>query len=184
MKTLKLTASDFKETGSYYKEYIGTEDVTNYDGNIEIEANLGWVRFALTLKASGSIVAMAGTGIKAGEGIEAGWGIKAGWGIEAGTGIEAGEGIEAGTGIEAGEGIKAGWGIEAGTDIDAGEGIEAGGMIKFADRLFAGTAVYRSIKNEIKEVKCKKLEGGTVCYGTVIETGVPEDAELVEIENL
>ena len=110
MQTLKLTKADFKDTDSYYKEYCGTENVADFDGHIEIEANLGFVKF-LSLKAKGHIFAKDGSGIKAGEGIEAGEGIKAGWGIEAGWGIKAGEGIKAGSGIEAGEGIKAGEGI-------------------------------------------------------------------------
>ena len=86
MKTLRLTAKDFKETNFYWKEYIGTEDVSDYDGNIEIEANLGYVRFD-SLKAKGYIIAKSGSGIKAGNGIEAGDGIEAGNGIEAGLSI-------------------------------------------------------------------------------------------------
>ena len=89
MKTLQLTAKDFKQSESYWKDYIGSEDLSDFQGNIEIEENLGYVNFA-KIKVSGFIFAKAGTGIKAGEGIEAGWGIKAGEGIEAGSGIEAG----------------------------------------------------------------------------------------------
>ena len=100
METLKITKADI-EAG----KYIGT--ALEFDGHIEFEASLGWLKF-LSIKAGGRILAKAGTGIKAGWGIEAGEGIEAGWGIKAGTGIEAG------WGIEAGEGIKAGWGIEAG----------------------------------------------------------------------
>ena len=83
MKTLKLTAKDFKKSDSYWKDYIGAESVADYDGHIEIEANLGWVRFD-SIAAKGHVFAEAGTGIKAGWGIKAGEGIKAGWGIEAG----------------------------------------------------------------------------------------------------
>jgi hypothetical protein len=72
MNTLRLTKKDFKDTDNYWKEYIGKADVSNYDGNIEIEVNLGYVRFAGNLKATGSIIADAGSGIKAGWGIEAG----------------------------------------------------------------------------------------------------------------
>ena len=68
-------------------------------------------------------------------------------------GIEAGEGIKAGCGIEAGEGIKAGWGIEAGF------------------RIFAGTSVYRSSKNCIKTISCKRLIKGEIAFGQLIERG-------------
>lgn len=71
MKTLRLTAKDFKYTENYWKEYIGKEDVSDYDGNIEIEAKLGYIRFN-SIKAKGYILAEAGSGIKAGFGIEAG----------------------------------------------------------------------------------------------------------------
>jgi hypothetical protein len=46
--------------------------------------------------------------------------------------------------------------------------------------LFAGVAWYRSIDNEDKKVICGKLEGGTVCYGDVEETGLPEEAVKTE----
>ena len=204
MKTLRLTVKDFKETNFYWKEYIGTEDVSDYDGNIEIEANLGYVRFD-SLKAKGYIIAESGSGIKAGDGIKAGYGIEAGEGIEAGYGIKAGEDIEAGYGIKAGEDIKAGWGIEAGDCIEAGWGIEAGYGIKAGDcieagwgieagegieaglsitcklslniayRIFAGLALWKeTVTDEEKTITCGKLERGEVCYGILKETGMPD----------
>jgi len=91
MKTLNITSKEVKETKYYYKEYIG-EDVSDFEGNIEIEENLGCVRFS-SIKANGYIWAKEGSEIEAGEGIEAGWRIKAGSEIEAGEGIKAGEGI-------------------------------------------------------------------------------------------
>ena len=36
MKTLKLTKKDFKKTDNYWMDYIGKEDISNYDGNVEI----------------------------------------------------------------------------------------------------------------------------------------------------
>ncbi|MFA6158951.1 MAG: hypothetical protein WC763_05025, partial [Candidatus Paceibacterota bacterium] len=89
MQTLKLTSKDFEQSDSYWKDYIGKEDVSDYGGHIEIEGGLGYVRFAGSIRAKGHIYAEAGTGI------EAGWGIKAGTGIKAGRGIKAGKGIEA-----------------------------------------------------------------------------------------
>jgi hypothetical protein len=77
METLKIT----KENKA---QYVGT--ALEFAGHIEIEASLGWLNF-ISVKATGSIWA------KAGSGIEAGSGIKAGEGIEAGSGIKAGEGI-------------------------------------------------------------------------------------------
>ena len=203
MQTLKLTSKDFKQSDSYYKDYIGKTDVSDFDGNIEIEGGLGYTKFN-SLKAKGYILAEAGSGIEAGDGIEAGSGIKAGWGIKAGSGIEAGsgikagwgieagDGIEAGWGIEAGDGIKAGWGIEAGDGIEAGEGIKAGWGIEAGDgieagltitckltlkvayRIFAGICHWRkNVEDTDKTVTCGKLEGH-IEYGILNETGLPE----------
>ena len=169
MKILRLSAKHFKETEYYYKVYIGDEDVSAFDGSIEIEGGLGWVKFA-SLYASRHIIAEAGTGIKAGRGIEAGDGIEAGTGIEAGWGIKAGDGIKAGRGIEAGWGIKAGDGIEAGWGIKAGLSIVCKATIKFKYRLFAGVATFNNKLNEDAKVVCGRLNGGVVCYGNVAET--------------
>ena len=79
MRTLRITAADVKDG-----KYVGKEDVSNFEGHIEIAGGLGWVTFAGYLCASGYISAGAGSGIKAGEGIEAGWGIEAGEGIVSG----------------------------------------------------------------------------------------------------
>ena len=151
MKVLRLSAKHFKETEYYYKIYIGDEDVSAFDGSIEIEGGLGWVKFA-SLYASRHIIAKAGTGIEAGEG------------------IKAGEGIEAGWGIKAGEGIEAGWGIKAGEGIEAGLSIVCKATIKFKYRLFAGTATFRNKLNEDAKIVCGRLDGGVVCYGNVTET--------------
>ena len=200
MKTLKLTAKDFKYTDSHYKEYCGKADVSDYEGNIEIEGGLSYVFFK-KLSAKGYILAEAGTSIEAGEdikagkGIEAGWCIKAGWcieagtGIEAGTSIEAGWGIKAGMGIKAGEGIKAGtsikagWGIEAGWCIEAGKGIEAGLSItcklvlSFSIKAFAGICTWRELNgDEEKTITCGRKEGdGIVEYGILKEIGIPNE---------
>ena len=86
MQTLKLTAKDFKQSDSYFKDYIGPAIADGFDGHVEIEGGLGCVKF-ISLSVKGHIFAKAGTGIKAGDGIEAGWGIEAGEGIKAGEGI-------------------------------------------------------------------------------------------------
>lgn len=66
METLKLTAEHFKKSTSYWSDYIGTVDVSDYEWHIQIDGNLGYVRFE-KIKASGRIVALAGSGIEAGE---------------------------------------------------------------------------------------------------------------------
>ena len=138
-------------------EYVGTIDLSDFDGAIEFAANLDRVVFAGAVRAARYIRAKAGTGI------EAGCGIKAGWGIKAGTGIKAGCGIKAGAGIEAGWGIKAGEGIEAGADIKAGEGI------KVRLRVFAGLISWRMPEAAELEVRCKSFVG-TLAYGKLALT--------------
>ena len=71
---LTITKADLDADNTY----TGTADVNDWQGDIAISADLGWVKFTTSLRASGSIRAEAGAGI------EAGWGIKAGAGIEAG----------------------------------------------------------------------------------------------------
>ena len=154
METLRLTAADFTERNGR-KEYTGSADVSDYAGSIEIAAGLEWVWFA-SLKASGYILAEAGSGIKAGRGIEAGEGIK------------AGRGIEAGWGIEAGSGIKAGWGIEAGFSVDA-KWVEA------RLRIFAGLCAWRLPDPDEMEIRAE-LRNGVVAFGTL----VPAKKEAVE----
>ncbi len=162
MKTLKITAKDIKKSDSYWSDYIGKEDVSNYDGHIEIEGGLGYVRFPGYIRATGRICAEAGSGIKAGSGIEAGEG------IEAGSGIEAGWGIKAGSGIEAGEGIEAGWGIKAGLIISCKL------SLNISYRIFAGLALWKKeVTDEEKTITCGKLENGEVCYGILKEIGMP-----------
>ena len=41
MKTLQITKKHL-DADNYY---VGKEDVTNFDGHIEIDESLGWVRF-------------------------------------------------------------------------------------------------------------------------------------------
>ena len=79
MEKLVLTSSDFDKDN----DYIGGHDLTALQMHLEIDAELGFVKFK-SLVVAGYILAKAGSGIKAGWGIEAGEGIKAGWGIEAG----------------------------------------------------------------------------------------------------
>lgn len=183
MNTLKITAKDIKKSDSYWSDYIGTTDVSNYDGNIEIDGNLGYVKF-VSIKATGHILAKAGSGIEAGEGIKAGWSIKAGLGIEAGYGIKAGDGIEAGWGIKAGSGITAGSGIEAGDGITAGSGITAGDGIKaglgitsfyswvkaklaisFNEKCTLSAGIFSTNGEQV--IEAQEIKGGKIIYGKV-----------------
>jgi len=161
MKTLKLQAKDFKEVNGY-KEYIGKEDLSNFDGNLEFEANLGLIKVS-SIEVTGYISIKAGDWIKAGGSIKAG-----GW-------IEADGWIKAGTSIKA---IRGG--------VTAGLQITCTGLLKFKLRLFAGTSPDSWDENCSKEVRCGKLEGNVV-YGDVIETGLPdeeiatEEKEVIEL---
>ena len=151
MKTLIIT----KEMLDADNFYIGSESVENFEGHIEISANLGYVKFKGSLRASGRIVSLAGTSIK------------------------AGNFIKAGTSIKAGESIEAGWFIEAGTSIKAGESIKAGGFIeaggsivsKWIDcrlRIFAGLINYRLPTREEMQIKAE-IRNGTVAHGEVVK---------------
>lgn len=100
-RILKLTKEHFKNSESYWSDYVGPEIPEGFDGSIEIEGNLGCVRFK-SLCVEGIIITKTGTGIEASEGISAGKGISAGWGISVGEGISAGDG--AGYGVGDGDG--------------------------------------------------------------------------------
>ena len=141
MEILKLGRKDFDSQG----KYIGKTDVSNYQGHIEIEENLGWVSFN-SISATGYIFAKAGSGIK------------------------AGEGIKAGSGIEAGEGIVSGLSITCKLSL------------QFTTRLFAGICWWRKLQDDSeKTVTCGKLIGGEVCYGVVVETGIPNEQKTINL---
>ena len=72
MKTFTITKSMLDSNGTY----IGTTDLSSFEGNIEAEGNLGTVIFK-HLAATGHIIFQAGSEIKAGYGIKAGSGIAA-----------------------------------------------------------------------------------------------------------
>ena len=196
MKTYTITKKDLNDKN----EYIGKEDLTDFNGNIETDENLGRVLFYI-LCVKGRILFKAGCGIEAGWGIKAGCGIEVGWGIEAGCGIEAGDGIKAGWGIEAGDGIKAGcgieagdgikagcgievgWGIKAGCGIEAGDGIKAGWGITCTTlfsklRIFAGLCIWRNPTKGERSIKCDELVGGEICYGNLIINEKKSDFEV------
>ena len=47
-------------------------------------------------------------------------------------------------------------------------------------RLFAGVCNWRKITDEEKTVTCGKLENGTIGYGILKETGLPEEPTIKE----
>src|SRR5574337_1319647 len=158
-----LSRKDFVEINGY----LTYDHQLKVNGDLKIDGGLGWLKFKFGINVTGSILVLAGSGIKAGWGIEAGESIKAGWGIKAGEsikagwGIEAGESIKAGSGIKAGESIKAGWGIEAGESIKAGWGIKAGESIKAGWSIEAGWGIislYAGLRAKI--VHCLRIAVG------------------------
>ena len=149
--------------------YTGLENLSDFDGNVDSEENLNYVKFKTELKVTGYIIFKAGSGIKAGLGIKAGSGIKAGWYIEAGSGIEAGLGI------------KAGWYIEAGSGIKAGLGIMCKRTLSAKLRIFAGLCLWRKTTEAELLITCEKLIEGEICYGILKEVPVVQDAPKPEI---
>ena len=149
MKTLKITQKDLNANN----EYIGKMDVTNFNGNIEIDESLGCVLFK-SISVTGYLWARAGSGIKAG------WGIKAGSGIKAGLGIEAGSGIKAGLSITCRLSLKITKRIFAGLAIWKGS---------------------KEIRDSEKTITCGKLESGEVCYGILKEVGMPKEKKEIDL---
>ena len=75
--------------------------------------------------------------------------------------------------------IASGFG-DADVPGEAGWGIEAGTTIKIKLRIFAGLCMWRKPKPEEMEIRCKRLESGEVCYGTLIESGESKPGEAKE----
>ena len=71
----------------------------------------------------------------------------------------------------------------AGSGISAGEGISAKGDLTVGYRIFVGIARWLKVAiGAQREVRCRRLVSGEVCYGDLIETGrdeaiAPENAE-------
>ena len=116
--TLTITSEHVKDG-----KYIGVNDVTAWQGSIEIAADLGTVSFASGLSATGSIAALAGSGIKAGGGIE------------------------------------------------AGLSVTCAAVLTTKYRVFAGLATWKAtVTADESRVTCERFVGGTVAFGTLVET--------------
>lgn len=73
-RTVRITKADLNERG----EYVASSSLV-VNGHLEVERDLGFVRFVTGVSVSGRIVVEAGSGIEcAGEGIKAGEGIEPG----------------------------------------------------------------------------------------------------------
>jgi len=166
--------------------YIGKEDLSNYKGNIESNGHLGIIKFYNTLKATGYINFGFGSSIQADENIQAGWSIKAGWSIQADENIQAGGSIQADENIQAGGNIQADRNIKAGENIQAGESIICKGDLSSKLRIFAGLTTWKLPTREEMQIKVGKLVEGKICYGELIETGLPKEDccenKIVEID--
>lgn len=158
-------------------EYIGSVDLSDFDGAIESVEGLGNVKFN-SLGSRLYIKFRVGSGIesnweiRARLGIDSGFGIKARHRIIAGDDIYAVDGIEARDSIEATgriiaeRGIKAGSEITVGRDIHARLGIRAGNGIKVGGKIYTG----RSIK-----------AGNSIAAGTTIyaESGIEAGSGII-----
>lgn len=156
MQTLKLTKNDF----DFNKVYIGSVDVTDYNGNIEIESDLNTVCFLKDLKASGWICTGHRTGIYSSSNIIAGLSINVGGLINAKYSIVAGQRVNAGWAIYANN-MNVGWGISAGDDIKIKKEIKLGQN----NFVIAGA---NSFHNRINEIHCTNLIGGQVKFGKLV----------------
>ena len=87
---------------------------------------------------------------------------------------KTGTGIEAGYGIEAGEGIEAGYGIKAGDGIEAGLAITCKLKLVSGLRIFAGLCSWQEPTKGEQTITCGLLESGKICFGTLVEKGLPE----------
>ena len=133
METIKLTKKDFNGKN----EFIGDESILDFNGNLEIEENLGIVFFKY-LNIKGYIYAKAGSG------------------------------------------ITAGWGITAGLEITAGWGINCKLKLSAKLRIFAGLCIWREPTKEEQQIICGKLESGKICFGELIEIGLPEETMTIK----
>ena len=51
-------------------------------------------------------------------------------------------------------------------------------------RIFAGVAPWSWVNKEHREIKCGKLVSGEIGYGDLIETGLEETAEIIELNGV
>ena len=161
MKTFKISKKDLTLDNK--------SGVSCFEGNLEIDGDLGTVFFDHNLIVTGYILAKAGSGIKAG------------------LGIEAGDGIKAGSGIEAGSGIKAGWGIEAGSGIKAGLRIEAKTLSAGSSyNIYAGISAWYKSSDIDNSIRIEKLISGNIICGKLIVTEIKKEnccsGKIVEID--
>ena len=163
METLRIGEKDIRDG-----EYIAR--VVNFNGDVTIEPDLGIVTF-VSLKATGSILAGKGTGIKADGDVIAGGSIWAGRDVKAGESIKADGDVIAGGSIWADASIIVGGTIIAGWNVKADKSIEAGGNISAELYIAAGMIPSRKPTLEEMEIRCRNVVNGKIIFGTLIELG-------------
>jgi len=186
MRTLVLKKEHFDDRCNY----IGKEDLSYFDGNIEIDLEMFLLCFECVF-ATGYILVKSGTYIRVNRSISAGSSIVVGGGIEVGTCINAGGNFRANGGVLAGESIwvdgyiDASTRIEAGMDMEAGLGIVAGLSITCGNdlcsgsRIFAGTCPWSMPEEDDLKITCRSLVSGEVCSGKLVETEVDKTQKEV-----
>lgn len=71
--------------------------------------------------------------------------------------------------------------IEAGesSGISAGLQITCNGVLSFGLKCFAGVCTWREITDAERTITCGKLEGGTIEYGILVETGLENERKTM-----
>jgi len=129
MKILTLTSADFRDG-----QYVKNSGLLNFDGHVEIAANLGVIRLNKIL-VKGRLV------IKEGTFLETDWSITAGGSIVSDGSIKSGGFIDSGRELTAGGSILAEWYIDSVGSIKVGGTITVGGSINSGGRITAGGSI-------------------------------------------
>ena len=188
MKTYTITKEDI----NCNREFVAC-DLSNYDGNIICEMNLGIIKFK-NIFATGFIYFQAGSGIESENSAIAGKSLEVCSGIEVEKNIYAKRSIKsrgtmtakegsilsdtlidttgaliAGKDIVGKKGIRADFEIEAGNKIKSGKSLHSGLWIKskkiyVKQRIFAGLCSWKKPTDEEKTIH-GEIKEGTVEYG-------------------
>jgi hypothetical protein len=139
----KIKKSDVSEN----EKYIGHLDVSNIQGDLEIDGDLGVIWFEKDIIVHGKLTSKRGTKIKAWghiraeNGIDVSGGMNAELSIQSGLDIQSKNALIAGQSISATGFIKVGMFIEAGGDIVSGSYIEAGTFIFSPSNIIASSHI-------------------------------------------
>ncbi len=128
----------------------------------------GKIRAGGSIRSDGDVT--AGEDICAERGILVRGSIVADGNIRAGATILCGGELRAGGGIASGDDIRVEGAIESGAGIMAQSSISCMGPIQCRDRVFAGLCCFKHPTESDKVILCRRLRGGTVGYGWLLET--------------